>query len=154
MTNRPKKKGTAFETKCVDFLRERLDDDRIERRALHGSLDMGDLYGIWAHGLAGIAECKDYASWSDADLEHWQDETLRERGNADADFALLIVHRTGCGAKRFHLNHVWLTLGDFLRIDGHKDFSDQYNVDLRDDVWVCITLEDACRCMEGRGIEL
>ena len=150
MTNKPKKKGTAFETACVSWLRKRLDDGRIDRRALKGAHDMGDLYGIWAHGLRGIAECKDYADWGDAELFKWQHETVNEKGNADADFALLIVHRKGCGESRFGRNHCYMTVGDVMRASG--------NVMAAVDVgtratWVCMALEDACRLIEGSQVE-
>lgn len=111
---------------------------------------MGDLYGIWAHGLHGIAECKDYKVWGDADAARWQAETLRERGNADAGFALLIVHRNGYGATRFGRNWCAVTLADLLRLDGLWGLAEAYAVDLRGDLWVWMTLEDACRCIEGR----
>lgn len=153
MTNKPKKKGTAFETACVKWLRHRLDDDRIDRRALSGSHDMGDLYGIWAHGLRGIAECKDYADWGDASLAKWQHETIREKGNADADFALLIVHRSGCGESRFGRNHCFMTIGDVLRASGNGGAaSTSVDVGTRA-TWVCMTLDDACRLIEGSQVE-
>ena len=50
--SRQRKKGTAFETALVRWLRERLGDGRIERRALHGSRDIGDVYGLVCHGNA------------------------------------------------------------------------------------------------------
>lgn len=144
--NKPKQKGTAFETACARWMQRRLDDDRIERRALHGSNDMGDLYGIWAHGYHGIAECKDYKSWSDADLARWLNETVAEKDNADADFALLIVHRSGCGESRFGKNLVWLTVGDLMRISGN--YPHDIDLDTRSE-YVCVTLEAACRMIGG-----
>lgn len=149
--SRQRDKGTKFETACAEWLRARLGDPRIERRAPHGSHDLGDLYGIWAHGLHGIAECKDHAEWGDADAARWQAETLRERGNADAGFALLVVHRKGCGAARFGLNWCAVTLADLLRMDGRADLAEAYALDLRDDLWVWMHLEEACRCIEGRA---
>ena len=50
MGSRQKAKGTRFESSVVRYMREALGDDRIERRALHGTQDMGDIYGIRAHG--------------------------------------------------------------------------------------------------------
>ena len=80
MTNRPKKIGTGFETAVCRYLRERLQDDRIERRALHGSKDCGDIYGLYAHGFDGIAECKAHKSWNQpARLAEWREQTLAER---------------------------------------------------------------------------
>jgi hypothetical protein len=145
--SRQKAKGTAFETACVRYLRERLGDDRIERRALHGNGDMGDLFGLYAHGHEGIVECKDYASWSKADLRRWQEQTVNERGNADADFALLIVHKKGCGAGRFGENHCYMQIRDLERVMG-GDFRCLAG-DTAKGMWVRVTADDACRMMLG-----
>lgn len=145
--NKPKAKGTKFETACVKFLRERLGDDRIDRRALHGAHDMGDLHGIFAHGHEGIAECKDYAKWSKADLDRWKCQTECERGNADADFALLIVHESGVGKARFGQNSCYMQVRDLERVMG-GDFRCIAGESAMD-MWVRVTLEDACKMIEG-----
>lgn len=147
MANRSKGKGTEFETRCVHFLRKRLNDDRIERRALHGAHDMGDIFNIFAHGHEGIAECKDYREFGPADLAKWREQTVAERGNADADFTLLIVHERGVGAKRFGQNSCHMQVRDLERVMG-GDFRCLAG-DTAKDMWVRVTLEDACVMIEG-----
>ena len=91
MGSRQKAKGTRFESSVVRYMREALGDDRIERRALHGTQDMGDIYGIRAHGWDVIAECKSHKEVTPALVAEWREQTLRERENADAGAALLVV---------------------------------------------------------------
>lgn len=147
MVNRPKQKGTSFETAVARYMRERLGDDRIERRALHGSKDLGDLHGIYAHGFEGIAECKSYAGtgWNQpANLRRWREETLDERGNADANFALLIVKVPGKGDTRMGETIVHLTLGDLAAI------ARGVVVDTKAaDAWVQMTLAECCDLIQG-----
>lgn len=143
MTNIPKRNGTKFETACARYLCRRLDDDRVERRALHGSRDMGDLFGLWAHGTHGIVECKNYKDWGKSDLTAWKRQALDERDNADAGFVLLVVHKSGCGPKRFGENHCYVTLRDLhVLMDAECSKSS-------DEFWVRLTLDDACRLIEG-----
>lgn len=140
---KPKAKGTAFETAVVRYMRAQLDDDRIERRALHGSKDMGDIHGLYSHGYSGIVECKAVRDVGAKALEEYQGQTLDERGNADADFALLVV-------KNF--NHsvgeafCWVTLRDLARIALPLMVNDGW-LDAADEVWVCMPLSTACALM-------
>lgn len=145
MANRPKAKGTQFESACVGFLRERLDDDRIERRALHGNSDMGDIYGLVAHGHRGIVECKNYKEYGPSDLDDWKRQTEDERCNADADFALLVVHRRGIGRRRFGENDCFMQVRDLAKVMGGHVYAGEGALDM----WVRVSLEDACRMMEG-----
>lgn len=145
--SRQKAKGTTFETACVNFLRKRLGDDRIERRALHGARDLGDIFNIFAHGFEGIAECKDYKRWGKADLDEWKGQTVAQRGNADADFALLIVHEKGCGEKRFGQNSCYMQVRDLAKVMG-GDFRCLAGESAMD-MWMRVTLEDACQMIEG-----
>ena len=143
--SRQKAKGTRWETEVCRHMRAALGDDRIERRALHGSRDMGDLYGIAAHGYSGIAECKAHATVTAALVAEWREQTAAERANAGADFALLIVKnpRHAVGEARVHV-----TLRDLARIarpvavlDGMDDEADRS--------WAVITLDDAERLIGG-----
>ena len=142
---KPKALGTAWETDVRNYVAKELGDERIERRALHGSKDMGDIHGLFAHGYEGIIECKRSKALGAATMAEFQRQTLDERENADADFALLAVknfnHGTGEG-------FCWVTIRDLTRIclgiEGHGELADLY-----DDVWVCMTLRDAARRMKG-----
>lgn len=153
MTNRSKDKGTKFETAVVRYLRVMLEDDRIERRALHGSHDMGDIHGLRCHGYEGIAECKDYKEWARADLDRWKAQTIAERDNADAGFALLVVHRRGCSAQAtshsFGENDCYLTIGDLMRISGMGEPESPWAD--AEWVWARITIADAAVLMQFGG---
>lgn len=149
MANPSKKKGTAFEVMVRDFMRERLHDPRIDRRALNGSNDMGDLYNIVAHGAQGIVECKNYSGTTPRHLlEEWQAQTEAERYNADADFALLVVHRQGIGAKRLGETPAYVTLQSLLTMCGITwELNEFYRRSA--ETWVRIDLETACSLIEG-----
>lgn len=150
--NRSKAKGTNWESNVVKYLRAELDQPEIERRALHGSADMGDVYRIRAHGHDGIAECKDYKTFTDADLARWKSQTLAERENSGAGFAMLVVHRRGKAARAdsptFGQNVVWVTVGDLMRMAG---LSQAHPMDApwedSEYVWVSVRLSDACALM-------
>lgn len=129
MANPSKDVGTKFETATVAYLRERTGDSRIERRAMHGHCDMGDVYGIRAHGYEGIAECKRVERLTADKLDKFKRQAIDERGNADADFVLLIVWRKGKGYQvrdgkapaSFGENVCWLTVEDLLKVSGLYD---------------------------------
>ena len=142
---KPKQRGTEFETAVVRYMRAQLDDERIERRALHGSHDMGDIHGLWAHGFSGIVECKAVRAAGAKALAEWQRQTLDERDNTDAGFALLVV-------KSF--NHsvgdafCWLTLRDLARIALPLRVNDGWS-ERADETWACLPLSVACALTRG-----
>lgn len=129
----------------LHYIKAALDDERPERRVLHGSKDMGDIAHVYAHGYEGIIECKRSQKLGAAIMAEFQRQTTDERENADADFALLVV-------KNF--NHsvgeafCWLTIRDLTRIclgiESHGELADLY-----DEVWVCMPLATACALMRG-----
>ena len=55
-----KKAGTRFESLVTAYLREALNDERIERRAKSGAKDRGDVSGVLMRGKRVVIECKDY----------------------------------------------------------------------------------------------
>lgn len=140
-------KGTRFETDVVRYMRRELGDTRIERRALHGSRDMGDIFGIRAHGYSGIAECKCHRTVTDGLVERWRDQTLMERGNADADFALLIV---SAYRKPVARSEVHVTLRDLSRIGLELMLTDERYRARADETWAVLTLRDACALIGAR----
>ena len=142
--NRSGERGTDFESRVVRYLRVALDDERIERRAKHGSKDMGDIYRIYAHGFEGIAECKNHASVSPKQLSEFQQQTIDERENADADFGLLVINRRG---YRTGSSHVYVTLRDLSSITPLVDSSACEGE--ADEKWVCMTLDECCALMIG-----
>lgn len=144
---KPKALGTDYETANVVYARERTGDERIERRAMHGSRDMGDVYGIRAHGHEGIMECKRVERLSDGLLDKFKAQALAERDNADADFVLLSVWRKGKGyqtrdgkaPKSFGENVCYVTIEDLLKIAGGRGMG----------TWVCLPLGAAFDLITG-----
>lgn len=85
--NRPKIKGTAWESAIVTWLRER-GWSRVERRALSGTLDKGDIAGIpWV-----VIDGKNAAR---LDLAGWSAEVAQERANAGALVGVIWAKRKG-----------------------------------------------------------
>lgn len=152
MANRSKSKGTQFESSVAEYLKMVLEQPQIERRALHGSTDMGDVYRIFGqNGLEGIAECKDHRTVTDSLVERWRAQTLSERDEAHADFGLLVIHRRGKAAKwtsaSFGENVVQLTIGDLLKLMGMADSLSEWD-DLNW-MWVSMPLRQACTILRG-----
>lgn len=143
MTNPSKRRGTRFETDVARHMRARLDDGRIERRAPSGARDMGDLKGIFAHGFHGIAECKSHKGVTPALVERWREQTLAERGNADADFALLVVRVPHVPVGRSRV-HVTLEDLELLKPDGRGRYEGRFR-----DAWASMTLDECCDLIKG-----
>ena len=97
-------KGTKWETSIVDYLHTK-GLPHAERRALHGTHDLGDISGI--PGI--VIEAKNQArhSWAE-----WLDEAVEETRNASADVGVVWAHR------RVHPAHVRPS-GE--RVEGRRD---------------------------------
>ena len=80
-------KGTAWESKIVDYLRAN-GAPHAERRALGGSNDRGDIAGL----LSIVIECKSAARH---ELAAWLDEAEAERRNDRADLGVVWAKRRG-----------------------------------------------------------
>lgn len=98
-----RRKGTAFETAVVNHLREQ-GCAAVERRALAGKLDKGDIAGLPGWTL----ECKNHAS---IDLAGYMDEAKKEANNAGTDKYAAIVKRRGKGTSQ---SYVVMPLDVFL----------------------------------------
>ena len=98
MTNKSKSIGTKVESQIVNYLHI-VGFSKAHRRALAGSLDIGDV--LVCEGL--IIEAKGGAAAenaSDGQLRLWCAETEREKANAKADEAFLVVKRKGHGVGK------------------------------------------------------
>ena len=140
---KPKDKGTRFETACVRYLRKRLEDERIDRAAMRGNRDAGDIHGLVAHGYLGIVECKDVVDVPKSRLDKYREQTIVERGNADADFALLVIHTKGVGETRFGDNACHLQVCDLERVMG-GEFTCLAG-DAAKEMWIRTDLETICK---------
>ena len=117
--SKQKDKGTKFETAAKRHVDMRLGEGAVHRAALSGNADKGDLHGLKMKGRPVVVECKDRARY---DFQGWLREAEVERGNADAEYGVVLCHLKGVGAKRFGENAVVMTLDTFLAmIAGGRD---------------------------------
>ena len=115
--------GTWAETKVKRYLNDH-GFPEAERRALHGSSDVGDILvcpGIIAEVKGGHAA----EDASDYQLRKWCAETETERLNADAHHAFLVVKRKGCGPAK--IGGWWVVSNQYdllarFRLDEYVDF--------------------------------
>lgn len=115
MSNPSKRKGTAFEVSVANYLAEALDDDRIERRALQGVNDRGDVAGVRFNGARVVIECK---ATTRPEVSAWLREAEAERVNDGAAFGVVVAKRRGVGDTRTGEQLVLMTLdtfADFLK---------------------------------------
>jgi len=84
MSNPSKQKGTAFETAVVEFLKPHF--PTVERRALHGNTDKGDIAGIpeWTFELKNRKTL---------DVGGAVDEATLEAMNANTAYGVAIIKR-------------------------------------------------------------
>lgn len=93
--NRSKSIGTYAETAVARAAQVR-GFPNADRYALHGSADIGDVTlcpGVVVEVKGGEAARR----CSDLQVQNWLDETARERDNAHAAVAFLVVQRRGVG---------------------------------------------------------
>lgn len=141
MTNRSKSIGTRFETQCARWLTERLGYP-VERRALHGNRDVGDLaWLVGGGGARGIVECKAVKAITAANVSEWRRQTIAERDNAGARFAWLAIKTANVGMQRFERTRVDVRLGDLAAMGCFLGKAG-------DNHWMSMDLETACSLLE------
>lgn len=88
-----KKAGSSFERAQADWLKQRLDDDGIDRRVRNGAKDRGDISGVRTiRGGRVVIECKNTATVS---LPAWLREAEVERVNDEALIGVVMHKRRG-----------------------------------------------------------
>lgn len=92
--SRQKQKGTAFESAIVEYLQNQLCDDTIERRALNGTCDRGDISGVTFCGNRMVLECKNEKSMR---LAEYVREAEAEAANDNAFYYAVIHKKRGVG---------------------------------------------------------
>ena len=112
--SRQRAKGTSFETLIVNYLSERLGDDRIMRMPLHGKADRGDIAGI--RTVLGEKVAVEVKNHTKLELGMWITEAETERGNADAGMCVVVHKRVRKG--RAEDQYVTLTVADFAVLLG------------------------------------
>lgn len=106
--NASKRKGTAFETAVVNFLRKWF--PFVERRALRGNKDCWDITGIpgW------MIECKAEKA---IDLAGYMDEVEEQTANATAQYGIAVVKRRN---RPVEDAYVVMTLATWVRLEGER----------------------------------
>lgn len=112
--SKSKARGTSFEKLIADGLREALDDDRIERRALSGVNDRGDIAGVRLHGQRVVIEAKNIATGKVFHLPEWVDEAQREARNDDALVGVVAHKRQG--TQDWRKQWISMTVEDFCAV--------------------------------------
>ena len=148
MSTKSKKQGSEYEARVRNFMSVSLGQPGIERRALHGVNDMGDIFGIDVHGFECIAECK---SVRRPDIDAYRAETLSERDAAGADIGILVCAGYSAPSEAFpqgkrlptRLSTVHITLRDLALLvpelmlaEGMEGGGDAF--------WVQMTLAEFC----------
>lgn len=109
-----KKAGSSFERAQADWLAERLNDDRIDRRVKTGAKDRGDIAGVRIPGGRVVIEVKDYGGRILA--AEWIAEAHTEAANDDAAVGVVMAKRRGTTdpSKQW----VLMTVDDFAILIG------------------------------------
>lgn len=141
MTNKSKSIGTRFETQCARWLTERL-GYQVERRALHGNRDVGDLaWLVGGGGARGIVECKAVKAVAASNVSEWRRQTVAERENAGARFAWLAIKTANVGMQRFERTRVDVQMRDLAAMGCFLGKAGGNH-------WVSMDLETACSLLE------
>ena len=117
MSNPSKRKGTIMETGVIRYLRNFFEDTErtIRRVVLHGSKDEGDIHGLSYRGGKIILEVKNCRKF---EPKEWLRQAERERGNADADYGIVIFHVNGIGLDNMGEQGVLMTLETLCKLIG------------------------------------
>lgn len=92
--SKAKQKGTAFESAIVEYLQDKLCNDTIERRALNGTCDRGDISGVVFCGQRMTLECKNENRMR---LAEYMREAETEATNDNAHYYAVIHKKRGVG---------------------------------------------------------
>ena len=113
-----KKAGSSFERLVADYLAQRLNDDRIDRRVKTGNKDRGDIGGVRTiRGGRVVIEAK---SVSRDNLPLWIRQAEVERANDDAVIGVVVHKRHGSAKPEDQ--YVSMTLATFaLLLEGGPD---------------------------------
>jgi len=121
VSNPSKKKGSAWETRLVEFLRPL--HPRVERRSSSGRNDRGDIAGVdgW---------CIEAKNCKRIELGPWLDEAEKEAKNAGVSrFAVVFPRRSHVTAKAYVVMPLWLfselALPDPELNVGHRSAAEQ-----------------------------
>jgi Holliday junction resolvase len=127
MVNKPKAKGTAAETRVVNYLLAAGVEAR--RIVLHGSQDQGDVYvvnkNVGAHDrILEVKAGKQTVKVSRAQLDSWIDEANAEGLHAGGLIAYLVLAKHNASVKDYQVYKrvVWPARREFMYLDEFARF--------------------------------
>lgn len=123
MTTKSKARGTDTETKVVRYLVEN-GFSKVERRALKGNQDQGDIAGI-----EGV--CIEVKGDRSNKISAWKAETIKEAGHAGAGMYLLVVRVDYKPVARWEAHIPWNLLGSDVEFNGEPEDWQWIRMDLR-----------------------
>jgi len=91
MSHPSKVKGTRWESEVATYLNDVLPYP-VERRALHGTVDRGDILIMGGPGADWALECKNTLDWSKK-LSKFLREAEAEAENANVPFGAVVIKR-------------------------------------------------------------
>lgn len=103
--------GTRMETLVATYIRDRLNDDAIDRQAKTGAKDLGDIRGVKLGTHKVAVEVKDVATPA---LPQWLREAEQERDNLNALIGVVVAKRRG--TQHPGEQYVHMTLATFATI--------------------------------------
>lgn len=113
-----KRAGSSFERIVADYLAQRLNDGRIDRRVKTGNKDRGDIGGV--RTIRGARVCIEVKNVSRDNLPLWMREVEVERENDDAAIGVVVHKRFG--SARPEQQYVTMDLATFaLLLEGGPD---------------------------------
>ena len=122
--SKSKAKGTRFESALVSWLQANGFPD-ARRETLHGTKDVGDVWGVKWMGLPVVVEAKDCQQQRHI---QWLEEAETERRNARAVMAIVVAHKKGCGLERFGDNDCLIDLKYLAHLMGANNFPTGYAI--------------------------
>jgi hypothetical protein len=143
MTNRPRAIGTYAETAVTRTARSH-GFPNADRYALHGARDVGDI-GLCPGVILEVKGGHHAQHATDLDVQNWLDETARERDNAHAAVAFLVVQREHVGAPNAARWWAWWRLGWISDLSYIQAFGYAREVPVR------MTLGDALAMLRAAG---
>jgi hypothetical protein len=139
VTNKSKDKGTRAESDFVKYCNQVQGLPYVERRALSGTNDRGDIAGM----VGVVIEIKAALK---LEIPAWKRETLKERENDQADICALVVKIPRKAVAQWDA-HVPLWL---LSVNTQGS-SNGYSFYHHRQVWVRMTVEDLFHVLRGEG---
>jgi Holliday junction resolvase len=127
MVNKPKAKGTAAETRVVNYLLAAGVEAR--RIVLHGSKDEGDIFvegwkGEHSSRILEVKAGKQTIKVSRAQLDDWIEEAETEGINAGGLIAYLVLAKHNASVKDYQVYKrvVWPARREFMYLDEFARF--------------------------------